>query len=164
MLGCIKDAIPTDEYETKEKQKGREENRCYKVYDVEEAQIPKGWNHVNTAIVVFREGKRNGKRYSDHTLYISNVKGKAKFFGHGIRGHWKIENNLHWVKDVYQNEDKNLIRDHTLAVIVSMLQTFAMNIFRMTGNKSLKYSNEKYANRPREAYKLFTSSLYINDS
>ena len=34
----------------------------------------------------------------------------AAIYGKGIRGHWKIENSLHWVKDVIHGEDKNAIR------------------------------------------------------
>lgn len=164
LLEHIKDSEPVDICETNDLQKGRIENRDYKVYDVELADIPRGWNHVNTAIVAHRYGKRDGKQYDEEALYISNAKGAAEFFGHGIRGHWKIENNLHWVKDVQQNEDDNLIEDHSLSINISMLQTFALNIFRRTGNTSLKYANEKYANRPIKAYELFCSSLHIDNS
>lgn len=158
----IREVQPRDINRTNDNQKGRKENRDYTVYDVEQADIPNGWNHVYTAIVVHRYGYRNGKEYDEKALYISNAKGSAKFFGHGIRSHWKIENNLHWVKDVQQNEDGNLIKDYSLSVNLSMLQTFALNIFRKTGNISLKHANEKYANRPKRAYDLFNRSLYID--
>ncbi len=105
----------------------------------------------------------DGKQYDEQALYISNTKETAGCFGHGIRDHWKIENNLHWVKDVQQNEDDNLIEDNLLSINISMLQTFAMNIFRETRNTSLKHANEKYANRPGKAYDLFYSSICIKN-
>ncbi|MDZ8066276.1 MAG: ISAs1 family transposase [Nostoc sp. DedQUE08] len=42
--------------------------------------------------------------------YISSIVSTAKEFAHGIRGHWGIENRLHWVKDVVLNEDNSTIR------------------------------------------------------
>ena len=42
------------------------------------------------------------------TYYISSRRGdRADALGEMIRGHWGIENRLHWVKDVQQNEDRN---------------------------------------------------------
>ena len=83
----------------------------------------------------------------------------AKEFSKGIRGHWQIENNLHRTKDVFQNEDKNMIKNKRLAENVSMLQTVTINLIRRFGMSSVKMANEKYANRVKQSLSLITSNL-----
>ena len=83
----------------------------------------------------------------------------AKEFATGIRGHWQIENNLHRVKDVFQNEDKNVIKNIKLARNVSILQSVVINLFRRAGIKSIKMGNEKYANKVLESLLLINREL-----
>ena len=45
-----------------------------------------------------------------------------------IRGHWLIENQVHWVKDVIFNEDKSKIRELQAARNLSLLYTIIMNV------------------------------------
>ncbi len=40
------------------------------------------------------------KTYEETAYYISSLTESAQVFAKIIRGHWKIENQLHWVKDV----------------------------------------------------------------
>ncbi|MFN6483435.1 MULTISPECIES: ISAs1 family transposase [unclassified Nostoc] len=54
-------------------------------------------------------GSRGGKPYHDIACYISSLICTAQEFAQGIRGHWGIENRLHWVKDVVLNEDRSTI-------------------------------------------------------
>ncbi|MBW4672297.1 MAG: transposase [Cyanomargarita calcarea GSE-NOS-MK-12-04C] len=49
---------------------------------------------------VERIGTRAGKAYHQVAYYISSLVSSATDFAQGIRGHWGIENSLHWVKDV----------------------------------------------------------------
>ena len=61
----------------------------------------------------------------------------SQFYYKGIRGHWKIENSLHWVKDVVHKEDKNRIRTGNAPVNCSVISTIAINIHRKAGNWSI---------------------------
>jgi predicted transposase YbfD/YdcC len=56
--------------------------------------------------------KRNDLKTTsfERRYYISNPNISGKAFVRCIRGHWAIENNLHWMMDVQFHEDQSLIR------------------------------------------------------
>ncbi len=64
-----------------------------------------------------------------------------------IRGHWTIENQLHWVKDVILGEDKSQIKDFNPATNMSILQTIGMNLFRSRGFISITEGKRWLANK-----------------
>lgn len=63
--------------------------------------------------------------------YGSSRKGSATQFAGWIRGHWTIENNLHWVADVVFQEDASLANAGHSAENMSMLRRLAMNIVQV---------------------------------
>jgi hypothetical protein len=54
-----------------------------------------------------------------------------------IRGHWGIENILHWVRDVIFKEDDSPIKDFKAATNMSILLTIGMNLLRSSGFLSI---------------------------
>jgi len=54
---------------------------------------------------VERQGKREGKNFEEKAYFISSERLFAEAFLKAIQGHWSIENQLHWVKDVTLKED-----------------------------------------------------------
>lgn len=57
-------------------------------------------------IRVQRQGMHDGKPYTQCSYYITSLATTARQFAQAIRGHWGIENRLHWVKDVVLGEDE----------------------------------------------------------
>lgn len=49
------------------------------------------------------------------------------------RGHWRIENNLHWVRDVVLGEDRCRIRRGTAPPAMAALRNAALNLLRAAG-------------------------------
>jgi predicted transposase YbfD/YdcC len=47
------------------------------------------------------------------------------------RGHWCIENGLHYVRDVTFNEDKSQIRKNNGAQIMASIRNLVINIYRL---------------------------------
>ncbi|QLE48715.1 ISAs1 family transposase [Nostoc sp. C057] len=72
--------------------------------------IDPAWTGIKSLIRVERIGTRKGNKYHEIVCYISSLIASAKEFALGIRGHWGIENCLHWVKDVVFKEDCSTIR------------------------------------------------------
>ncbi len=95
--------------------------------------ISTDWVGLKRIVRVERFGTRGNTPYSETAYYISSITLEAPDFAQGIRGHWGIENQLHWVKDVVFNEDKAQIVDGYAAANFSILRSFAINLFRHNG-------------------------------
>ncbi|HWE95496.1 MAG TPA: ISAs1 family transposase [Tepidisphaeraceae bacterium] len=76
-------------------------------------------------------GDYSGKISVERCYYISSLKTiGAKAMGRHIRGHWAVENNLHWQLDVSFNEDQNRTRKGHDAENYSRLNRIALNLIK----------------------------------
>lgn len=66
-----------------------------------------GWTGLSTIIEIssYRQVVASGKVSREHKYYISSLQGTPERFNQIIRGHWAIENQLHWSLDVQFGED-----------------------------------------------------------
>jgi predicted transposase YbfD/YdcC len=62
--------------------------------------------------------------------YISSLRPSARQLAGAIRGHWGIENGLHWVLDVVFREDARRLYDRTAAENVGLLNRLATSLLR----------------------------------
>lgn len=137
--------VAVDEFLVKETNRGRKETRLIKVFN-QKYLLPYQWNMVNSIIVVVREFVRKDKIHQTISLYISDLETtNAKLLLQGIRGHWYIENKLHYTKDVIQKEDKTATKNKIAAANLSIFRNFCFNILKAK-NKSIKYASEYFAN------------------
>ena len=72
------------------------------------------------------------KRY-----YISSLESTAKVFAQAVRGHWGIENELHWSLDVTFKEDYSRIRDGFGAQNFNILRKIALNLLKKEKSKKI---------------------------
>jgi predicted transposase YbfD/YdcC len=96
------------------------------------------WSKITSLIKVERSGTRGKKDYEHFAYYISSLSVSAEIFGSKIRGHWLIENQLHWVKDVFFKEDTWPRHNDTAVTNLSLLKTIALNFYRFLGFSSLR--------------------------
>jgi predicted transposase YbfD/YdcC len=116
-----------------DKSHGRTITRQVSVFNNVPNDKLKGWPQINSLIKVERTGYRGAKMYKQTMYYISSLSAEASFFADKIRGHWRIENQLHWVKDVIFDEDNWPIRQFQPATNLSVLRTICLNLFRFLG-------------------------------
>ena len=77
-------------------------------------------------------------------------------FADGIRGHWSIENSLHYVKDVTFCEDDSQITSGNSAQNMSVIRNIVINLLRQNDYKNLKQATRLLANDIRRLYKMIT--------
>ncbi len=123
---------------SEEKNRGRRETRKVTTYKQHLDLKYYGWNDLKLIVKVERTVRHKTGKISEETAYfITNLEEKASFFNKGIRDHWKIENSLHYVKDVTFNEDRLKIRTGMAPENMSLLRTWIINIFRKNGCTSI---------------------------
>lgn len=123
---------------TKEKNRGRIERREVTIYK-ESLDLKYDWDDLNFIIKVKRNIKhKSGKKTEEFAYFITNLDERASFFNKGIRDHWRIENSLHYIKDVVFNEDLSHIRTGMAPQNMSLLRTFVINILRWKGYSGIK--------------------------
>lgn len=154
----IANNIPIDTNFSTEKNRGRTENRLVEIYD-DLSGISPEWVKLKRIIHVHRYGYRPDKGdFNEHNYFIlSSPIDDAKIMAQGIRGHWGIENRLHYVKDVIQNEDNSNIKGGYAIENLSLLKNAAINIFRLNGYPSIKKANITFANKIKELFELICS-------
>jgi predicted transposase YbfD/YdcC len=114
---------------------GREEERYVSVVQDPDG-LPGGWKDVGAVALVGRERQVKGRRNeSTARYYLTSLRvGAAELAGY-IRGHWGIENGLHWVLDVSFGEDDSRTRSGHAAANLAMLRRVALSLLKRAGTK-----------------------------
>jgi predicted transposase YbfD/YdcC len=141
-----KNSQPVSVNEDNDRSHGRDILRLISVFNVTQP-FNAVWEHIKSYIKVERYGEREGKEYYHSAYYISSLVENAQTFAEKIRGHWKIENQLHWVKDVIFKEDTLPFSDVQAVSNLSILQTIALNLFRGLGFLSITQGQRWLDNR-----------------
>lgn len=116
---------------TKYRRRGRIESRKVDVFDCLEG-ISLAWVGLASFVRVIRSVTTKHRARRETVYFISSLPSttSARIFGEGIRGHWAIENSLHYVRDVTFKEDASRIRTKQGPENMSVLRNIALNIFR----------------------------------
>lgn len=132
---------------TKDKGHGRTEIRHYY-----HAPIPKAmrslfadWAGAKSIGQAINIVTRDGKESSEVRYFISSLDVGVKNFAQAVRGHWAIENKLHWTLDVTFNEDQSRIRKDHGAENFALLRRFVLSIIKLDKSKGSMRSKRKKA-------------------
>ena len=130
--GLEQDAEQIDEHCTDEKGHGRQEVRTYAVFPAPEGVDPEGlWQDLSAVGVTFSERTDSRGRTSlEGRYYILSRRLSAKEFADAVRGHWSIENHLHWQLDVSFREDESRVRTGHAAANLSVIRRFALGLLK----------------------------------
>jgi predicted transposase YbfD/YdcC len=116
---------------------GREETHV-----VHTIQQPEGirdlalWQDLKTITLVVSTRQEKGKEATvEARYYIGSKAAKAAAHASYIRGHWGIENGLHWVLDVSFDEDQSRMRKDHSPENMSLLRRLALSLLKQHGTK-----------------------------
>jgi predicted transposase YbfD/YdcC len=135
-------------YTKRERGHGRTERRTLKVTSVANG-LP--FPHAAQAIQITRRRKVKG-RWSRETCYAvtSLTITQASHFQLAaiIRGHWGIEDRLHWVRDTDFDEDRSQVRTAAGPRVMASLRNLVITILRLAGAASIASALRYHARRP----------------
>ena len=116
------------EHVEQQKKRGREEERRYLMMPLGDSPTFGRWRAAKTIGMVFRRRTIRGCEQMEVHYYLCSIRMGVKRFARTVRGHWGIENKLHWSLDVNFAQDASRIRKGSSPEIASMLRQTALMI------------------------------------
>jgi predicted transposase YbfD/YdcC len=117
--------------ETTDKEHGRLEVRRYwQTEKLDWFADRKEWEGLKSVGVVEARRTVGGKESVERRYYLSSLSNDAERFAKAARGHWGIENSLHWVLDVVFGEDDSRARSGYAAENLAATRRLAVNLLR----------------------------------
>ena len=114
-----------------EKDHGRIEIRRYwQSNDIEWMQDKKLWKNLRTIGMVESIRRVKGNNSIERRYYLASLPLDINTFAKAVRGHWGVENQLHWSLDVTFNEDQSRARSKNAAQNLATLRRIALNLIR----------------------------------
>ena len=95
------------------------------------------WEGLQSVGVVEATREVNGQISRERRYYLSSLPEDAALFARAVRGHWAIENNLHWVLDVVLGEDQSRARTGFMVANLGVARRLALNLLRQDQNPAL---------------------------
>ena len=129
-------ATPADQAIQASKGHGRIETRMASVSsDVAWLQERHDWPGLQAIGKVTATRQRDGATSRETRYYLLSRAFPPERFNDIVRGHWGIENRLHWVLDVTCNEDQARNRKGHCAENLALLRKLALNLARLEPGK-----------------------------
>ena len=119
-------------YETLEKNHGRIEKRKYWISsDIGYLTGKEKWKNLKTIGKVESIREMDEKRSFETRYYMLDQEMTAEEMSRIVRGHWGIENNLHWVLDVHFREDACKIKTEKAMKNLSLIRKICYNLMKL---------------------------------
>src|SRR4029453_14974696 len=100
--------------------------------------------------MVEAETERAGKTARERRYYLCSAKLDAATFAQAVRGHWGIENRLHWVLDVVFKHDLSRLRPGHGPENMALVRHMATNLLhRAKPTTSLKNRRKREGRKQR---------------
>jgi len=125
------------QHHTHENSHGRDDERYYALVKIpRHSPLTKEWPTVKAVGIAVRTTvSADGSTSSDARYFIASRFLSGKRFAQAVRGHWGIENSLHWVLDVTFDEDQSRTRARHVANNLSWLRRFAISLLKRHPSK-----------------------------
>jgi predicted transposase YbfD/YdcC len=100
---------------------------------------------------------KTGKNHTEVVYAVTSLSvadAKPAQIAAWLRGHWAIENRLHWVRDVTYSEDHSQIRTEGGPQVMATLRNTGISILRLTGHTNIASANRYHARDHHRPVKL----------
>ena len=115
------------------------------------------WPGLGQVCCVERTRRRQGRETVERAYAITSLtpeRADAARLLNIWRGHWGIENRLHWVRDVVFGEDQSQVRTGPAPQLLAALRNLVIGILRLGGVKNIAAALRHYGWKPWETLSL----------
>ncbi len=143
---------------------GRRERRTIQVLDAPD-HIRSLFPHVGQVFLIeryvtrrVRRRRKNSRRYTTKVITtavaalcltsLSAREAAPEHLAGYVRGHWSIENKIHWVRDVTYREDASRVRTASRPRIMITLRNLAIGLIRQAGHTKIAATIRKLRHDP----------------
>lgn len=142
---------------------GRIEKRTHIVItNLEEIRDRKRWAGLTTVGMCLRERTVDGKTTEETHYFIASGRLGARKAARAMRGHWGIENNLHWHLDVHFGEDSSRIQERNAARNFASMRKLALCVLRRhPAEKSIPRKRKTAAQNPEFLAEILTGAAKV---
>ena len=123
-------------WQTTEEAHGRKEFRDYRSLPAPIAVHAKGWRDVRSIGFVYTRREVRGRVTEESRHFLSSLPPSPRRLARAVRGHWRIENGLHWTLDVAFREDDCRLHRGYAPENLALLNRLAVSLLKH--NRTLK--------------------------
>lgn len=144
-IDCTPDESGCDYTSTIEKNRGRIEERQIWTCSLDwlDAEQLEKWVGLKTLVCIKSIRTHKGKTTQELRYYMSSLSSNAQRIGQIARGHWGVENKLHWHLDVSFGEDLCKIRTDHAAENFSLVRKMALGLLKADTSEKLGVPNKR---------------------
>ena len=146
--------------ETLDRHRGRVEHRVIRVSHELCSYLQATWPGITHVAELTRTRTEKGKTSVEVVYLISILPSGRPAPQHLLelsRGHWSIENSLHYVRDVTFAEDRSRIRTGHAPQILAACRNLAITLIHRSGSSHIAASRRFFSYHPRSAFDLLLS-------
>ena len=143
---CPKEYDALDLYSETLKGHGRIEKRTYRILTDKEtvkATLDPKWEHVACIGEACLKRTKNGETSEETHYHLLSREMSAEEYGKLARGHWGIENSLHWILDIHFKEDASTANKGNSIANLALLRKIAFNFTKLDEGMKKKTTKKK---------------------
>ncbi len=125
-----------------------EERRVYIAGAIDLVEEREKWRDLHTLIMVERKRIIAGKKQEQTMFYMSSLTDTdAALYSPYVRGHWALENGLHWQLDVTFGEDQAKLRKDKGPINLHLVRKWSLHLLKKEPSSMSVKRKRKKANR-----------------
>ena len=146
--------------ETLDRQRGRVERRAIQVSSEMDAYLQACWPGV-THVAQLTRTRTTKDKTTVEVVYLIAILPSGSDGPQSLlalsRGHWGIENRLHYVRDVTKASDRSRIRTGHAPQLLAACRNLAITLIHRSGSSHIAASRRSFSYHPRTAFDLLLS-------